>query len=122
MHDEHGRPLGEGPASRAIRAQIRARRKISRALDARRGMPNRSREFPIRYVDYLSRAFNVLGPGGPFTGRETLDEARFITSGVALAIRKLRLVKGLPEPMADYVADALVLAERAQAIREEASA
>lgn len=89
-------------------------------------MPGARAAFSAYRAKQLARAFNSLGPGGPFIADgqriEDRPELLFVTSGVERVSRKLRTaLTDLPEPAAQHVRCALAFAEGALAIREAAS-
>jgi hypothetical protein len=115
----------------AARLQLAAREELLLAMRARvlrRSRSGDTRGQRVAYSRYrmeqLRIAFALLGPGGPFVrpdGSRDEDHAelRYVTSGVADAIRRLRTaLADLREPAASHVRRALKLAEQARAVRE----
>ncbi len=112
--DDQGRPFGRGLASAAARLQLAARAEIQEARESRK-VPGARAAFSAYRAKQLARAFNSLGPGGPFIADgqriEDRSELLFVTSDVGRATRKLRTaLADLPEPAAQHVRCALAFA------------
>lgn len=102
---------GDGPATRAARAQYAARECIDRLLEELRS------HLSVATTESLVRAYNALAPGG-VPQSEHAGEVDLVTARVEEAREELwSLVERLPEPAATRLREALPHVEEALMVR-----